>query len=242
MVQTEDEQKMKAVVLAGGIGSRLRPLTFALPKAMIPVGEKPILEHIIEYLKKNGVQEIVIATAYLGKFIEDYFEDGSKWGVTLQYARGEKPLGTAGQLRIAESFIPETFVAMNGDILTDVSIREMVTFHRQNKGIATIAVRGYNAPLRYGIINSDHKGRILSFEEKPNLAFHMNIGLYVLEPRIFQYIEPQRAISIERETFPKLIRCGEPVYAYKTEGEYFDVADLDSLQTVDREFLNRMGI
>ncbi len=227
---------MKAVILAGGMGSRLRPYTYVLPKAMLPVGDKPILEHVIEFLKRNRVNELVVATAFHGKQIEDYFGDGSNFGVQIQYARSRKPLGTAGQLKTAEPHISETFLAMNGDILIDVDIRKLVNFHSKMTGIGTVALRHYQVPIKYGIITLGKSDRILEWKEKPELKLTMNIGLYILEPRTFSYIKQGRIESLERDTFPSMIRKGEHLYGYLSETEYYDVADIEDLKKLDSRF------
>jgi mannose-1-phosphate guanylyltransferase len=231
---------MKAVVLAGGLGTRLRPLTYVMPKAMLPVGDRPIIEHIITYLKRSSmIDEIVIATAYLGKYIEDYLNEGEDWDITIQYARGKRPLDTAGQLKTAESFIDETFVLMNGDILIEVVIAEIVQFHKTKGGIGTVALKPYSFPVKYGIIDVSAEDQIMEWREKPNLQLTMNIGLYVLEPQIFDYIPPDRPVSLEREIFPSIIASGEKLYGFKTETNYLDIGDLESLDKAHHEFLSK---
>jgi mannose-1-phosphate guanylyltransferase len=231
---------MKAVVLAGGLGTRLRPLTYVMPKAMLPVGDKPIVEHIINYLKRSSViEEVVIATAYLGKYIEDYLNAGEDWGIRIQYARGKRPLGTAGQLKTAESFIDDTFVLINGDILIEVVISDMIKFHKSKGGTGTIALKPYFLPVKYGVIDTDTDNLILNWREKPNIPLTMNIGLYVLEPKVFDYIPPDRAMSLEREVFPKIIASGEKLYGFKTETNYLDIGDLESLDKAHQEFLSK---
>ncbi|MFX1519298.1 MAG: NDP-sugar synthase [Promethearchaeota archaeon] len=231
---------MKAVVLAGGLGTRLRPLTYVMPKAMLPVGDKPIIEHILNYLKRSSaIEEVVIATAYLGKYIEDYLNAGEDWDIRIRYARGKRPLGTAGQLKTAESFIDDTFVLMNGDILIEVGISDMIKFHRTKKGIGTVALKPYFLPVKYGVIDTDTDNLILNWREKPNIPLTMNIGLYVLEPKIFDYIPSDRAMSLEREVFPKIIASGEKLYGFKTETNYLDIGDLESLDKAHQEFLSK---
>jgi mannose-1-phosphate guanylyltransferase len=230
---------MKAVVLAGGLGTRLRPLTYVMPKAMLPVGDRPIIEHIINYLKNGMIDEIIIATAYLGKYIEDYLNEGEDWDVHIQYARGKRPLGTGGQLKTAESFIDDTFVLMNGDILIEVLISEMVQFHKAKGGLGTVALKPYFFPVKYGIIDVTADNLIMEWREKPNIRLTMNIGLYVLEPKIFDYIPPDCPVSLERETFPKVIESGEKLYGYTTETNYLDIGDIESLDKAQQEFLSK---
>ena len=234
---------MKAVVLAGGLGTRLRPLTYVMPKAMLPVGDKPIIEHILNYLKKShAIDEVIIATAYLGKYIEDYLNSGEDFNISIRYARGKRPLGTAGQLKSAESFIDDTFLLMNGDILIEVIISDMIKFHKSKRGVGTVALKPYFLPVKYGVIDTDTDNLILNWREKPNIPLTMNIGLYVLEPKIFDYIHPERPMSLEREIFPKIIDAGEKLYGFMTETNYLDIGDLESLDKAHQEFLSKFTL
>lgn len=234
---------MKAVVLAGGLGTRLRPLTYVMPKAMLPVGDKPIIEHIVNYLRQStAIDEIIIATAYLGRYIEDYLNEGEDWDITIKYARGKRPLGTAGQLKTAESFINDTFVLINGDILIEVNISDMIDFHNSKKGIGSVALKPYFLPVKYGVIDTNTDNLILNWREKPNIQLTMNIGLYVLEPKIFEYILSDRPMSLEREIFPKVISAGEKLYGFKTETNYLDIGDLESLDKAHQEFLSKFTL
>jgi len=230
------------VILAGGMGSRLRPYTYITPKAMLPVGDRPILEHIIDYLKKNGIRELVVATAYHGKQIEDYFGDGSEFDVDIHYARAKKPLGTAGQLKTAEAYVSETFLAMNGDILIDVNVRKLVAFHTRMAGIGTVALRHYQVPIKYGIVTLSSSERIAEWREKPQLKLIMNIGLYTLEPEVFSYIKPGRPVSLERDTFPLLIRKGKRLHGYLSETKYYDIADVEDLRRLESHFPTKYEI
>jgi len=141
---------VKAVILAGGLGTRLLPLTKKTPKPMLPLGKKPILEHLIEWNKKNGVKSIVLCVSYLRKTIEDYFEDGKKFGVNIEYAISNKPLATAGQLKTAEEFIDDTFVCVYGDSIFDFSLRNMIKQHKSKKSFVTMGLNEYKTNLEYG--------------------------------------------------------------------------------------------
>lgn len=215
----------------------MRPLTYLMPKAMVPVGDKPILQHIIEYLKRNKIIDIIVATAYHGQQIEEYFGDGSDFGVGIQYARAKRPLGTGGQLKTAEDFVHDTFLTLNGDILVDVNVQDLIRFHAEKSPTATIAIRHYSLPVRYGVVQLDETQRITRWEEKPELKFQVNVGLYVFEPKIFKFIPKGQSTSLEREVFPTLIKAGERVEGYLADTEYFDISDLESLEKVDRLFL-----
>ncbi|HXQ91766.1 MAG TPA: nucleotidyltransferase family protein [Nitrososphaerales archaeon] len=225
---------MKAVVLAGGLGSRLRPLTYIMPKAMLPVANKPILEHIIEFLKKYDIKEVIVATGYLGRIIEDYFKDGSKWGVSISYTEA-RPLGTAGQLRTAEKELSETFLAMNGDILVDVNLTSMKKQHARSSAIATVAVKEYQYKLKYGILEFGSDNVVKKWFEKPTQSSWMNIGLYVMEPEILKNIPAEKTCSLEYDVFPKIIARGHKMSAFRTKTDYLDIGDLQSLDAANQD-------
>ena len=227
------------MILAGGIGRRLRPLTYVLPKPMIPVGDKPLLEHQIEYFKRHSIRKFVIATGYLGKIIEDYFEDGARWNVEIKYARGNRPLGTAGQLKTAEPFINGTFVAINGDIIISVDLRKMIAFHQKSEAFSTIALRPFRTRVPYGIIKLREENRIESWQEKPEIDLIMNVGLYVLEREVFCLIPADHVASLERETFPMMINKGYKLLGFISDTEYFDVTDMNALEKVNNRFFDR---
>jgi mannose-1-phosphate guanylyltransferase len=161
---------MKAVILAGGLGTRLQPYTFFIPKPMLPLGNKPLLEHIIEWLTRgNTINEIVVCVSYLHRTIEDYFEDGSRLGIKIKYARSDRPLATAGQLKTAEPLIDDTFVCVYGDAVYEFPINSMIEEHRNSKAFVTMALLSYKAKLKYGFIDLDEKSRIVSWRENPEI-------------------------------------------------------------------------
>ena len=169
------------VVMAGGQGTRLRPHTENCPKPLLPVGGKPMLEHIIERAKEEGFNNFILAIHYLGHMIEEYFEDGSKWGVNIDYLREDKPLGTAGALSLLQSCPTEPFLVSNGDVLTDIHYGELLDFHLSHDAIATMAVRQHEWQHPFGVVRT--KGvDIIGFDEKPITHSHINAGIYVLEP------------------------------------------------------------
>ena len=226
---------MKAVILAGGLGTRLRPLTYVMPKAMLPVGNKPILEHTIEFLKSKGIKEIILATGYLGKIVEEYFGDGSKWDVSIKYKLA-RPLGTAGQLKTASDEISDTFLAMNGDILVNVDIDSMRRQHSETNASVTVAVREFQYQLKYGILDFDGNNVVHSWNEKPTKSSWMNIGLYLMEPRILNLIPNETAYSLEHEVFPKVIESGPHLFSFKTATSYLDIGDLASLDAANQKY------
>ncbi|MCE2614501.1 MAG: nucleotidyltransferase family protein, partial [Nitrosopumilus sp. (ex Thoosa mismalolli)] len=178
---------MKAVILAGGLGTRLQPYTTFLPKPMLPLGEKPILEHLVDWNRKNGVKSIVLCVSYLRRTIEDYFEDGKRFGVDIEYAVSNKPLATAGQLKTAEEFLDETFVCMYGDSIFDFSLRSMIKDHLKRKSFVTMSLHEYKTNLPYGVIETTKNGKVTSWNEKPEIKANINMGCYVMEPGVLKF-------------------------------------------------------
>jgi len=233
---------MKAAILAGGIGTRMRPLTYVIPKAMLPIGGRPLLEHTIRYLKEYGITEVVVCVAYLKNHIIDYFKDGESLGAKIQYAGAEMPLGTAGQLKTAEKFISETFLAMNGDIISSLNLRKLIDFHEKSGGIGAIALKRFEVPVPYGFIEVDAKSNIQRFTEKPTLTFSANAGIYVLKPKVFDYIPKNQIASLETETFPTLLKNGEKLNGYYEDAYWADVGTITDFERVDKELLSRFYI
>ncbi len=218
---------MKAVILVGGEATRLRPLTYNTPKAMVPVLNKPFLEHVIGHLSEHQVKDIVLAQGRLSQPIEGYFGDGSRFGVRLIYLRENKPLGTGGAIKNAEGYLDETFLVLNGDIFTDLDITAMISFHRERKAKVTIALTPVDDPTSYGLIEIDDRGRITRFLEKPKrseITTNMiNAGTYVLEPDVLSQIPPQVKFSIEHELFVKLPDPQIPAYAFDSPAYWMDI-------------------
>jgi len=231
---------MEVVILAGGIGSRMRPLTYVIPKAMLPIGGRPLLEHMIRYLKGYGLRDFVVCVAYLKNNVIEYFKNGEGLGVNIQYAESEMPLGTGGQLKTAEKFVTGRFLAMNGDIVTSLNIHNLLEFHKKHGGIGTIALKKFEVSVPYGHIElGEDNSTIRRFAEKPVFSFMANAGVYAFEPRIFGYIPQNRVVSIERETFPTLIENGEKLNGYYEEAYWADVGTLTDFERVDKELLTK---
>lgn len=228
---------MKAVILAGGIGTRMRPLTYVVPKAMLPIGGKPLLEHMVRYLREYDITEVIVCVAYLKTHIMDYFKDGKNIGAKIRYAEAETPLGTAGQLKTAEKHVSDTFLAMNGDIITSLNLGKLIDFHEKMRGVGTIALKKFEVQVPYGHVEIDAKSAIKKFAEKPTFSFLANAGIYILEPKIFNYISPNKAVSLERETFPTLLKTGEKLNGYYEEAYWADVGTITDFERVDKEFL-----
>ena len=229
---------MKAVILAGGIGTRMRPLTYVIPKAILPIGGKPLLEHMIRYLKEYGITEAIVCVAYLKNQIMDHFKDGRDLGTEIQYAESDMPLGTAGQLKTAEKYVSDTFVAMNGDIITSLNLGKLINFHKKMGGIGTIALKKFEVPVPYGHIEVDANSNIERFTEKPTFSFMANAGIYVLQPKIFRYIPQNRVASLEKETFPTMLEKGEKLSGYYEDVYWADVGTITDFERVDKELLS----
>jgi mannose-1-phosphate guanylyltransferase len=218
---------MKALFLAGGFGTRLKPITNDLPKPMVPIMGKPLLERNVESLKKHGIDEVVLSTCYKPHKIEKYFEDGKRLGVKISYISEDVPLGTAGAIKNAQRFFDDTFLVFNADILSDIDISEMISFHKAKGALATIAVTQVDNPSAYGVIEHDQNGFITAFKEKPqpheSCSNLINAGVYIFEPQLLNEIPCGRAVSIERETYPLLLQKGFKIAVYNRCSYWLDL-------------------
>lgn len=218
---------MRAVVLVGGEGTRLRPLTYTTPKQLLPVAEVPLIERVLATLALHGIDHAVLSLGYRPDAFMDAYPDGSVAGVKLSYAVEQEPLDTAGAIRFAaeEAELSETFVVMNGDVLTDLDVSELVEVHRRRGAEATIALTPVDDPSRYGVVATDPEGRVEAFVEKPPPGQaptnYVNAGTYVLEPEVLERIAPGRPVSIERETFPRLVADGT-LFAVPSDAYWLD--------------------
>ena len=216
---------MKAVILAGGKGTRLRPLTERLPKPMVPIMGKPLLERTLEVLKLHGVDEIVLSTCYKADAIKDYFGDGSDMGIKIHYAYEDFPLGTGGAIKNSEKYFDDTFFVLNADIVSNINFSEMLRFHKRKKADVTIAVTHVANPSAYGVIEYDNDDFAISFREKPKeiVSHYINAGVYIFEPDVLKKIPSRRAVSVEREVFPKLLERGRKIAVYKGCNYWLDI-------------------
>lgn len=218
---------LKAIILAGGEGTRLYPLTYSIPKPMLPVLNRPFLEHTIVYLKKYGVDSIILALSYLPKVIQNYFGDGSNLGAQLIYAVESSPLGTAGAVKNAERYLNSTFAVLNGDIFTDLDIADMLAYHQHKRAKATIALTWVDNPCAFGVVETDSDGRVQHFIEKPSpdrvTTNWINAGIYILEPEVLERVPAGSHYMFEKGLFPLLLELGEPVYGYLFSGYWLDM-------------------
>ena len=233
---------MKAVIMAGGIGSRLRPLTCDLPKPMVPIIGKPAMQHGIELLRKHGIKDIAATLMYMPGVIKNYFKDGRDFRVNLNYFIEETPLGTAGSIKNASEFLNEPFIILSGDAVTDLDISACMRFHKQKGGGVTMVLKREPSPLSYGVVLLDSEGRVCRFVEKPSwsevTANTVNTGIYILEPEILDYIPSERAMDFGKELFPELLRRGVPMYGYITEDYWCDIGDSSAYFNAHTAFLS----
>ena len=220
---------LKAVILVGGPGTRLQPLTYDTPKAMVPVLNKPFLAHTIAYLKQFGIEDIILALNYLHETIQGYFGDGSQFGVRLAYCVEEEPMGTAGAVKNAGAYLDSTFVVLNGDVFTDLDIADMLACHSNNGAKATISLQWVEDPSAFGVVETDDDRRVRRFIEKPPRAEAttnwINAGTYILEPEVLELVPSSSHYMFEKGLFPRLLELDEPVYGYPFSGYWLDMGN-----------------
>ena len=233
---------MKAVIMAGGEGTRLRPLTSNAPKPMLPLVNRPMMEHVVELLKRHGIDDIVVTVAFMASAIRTYFGDGSEYGVKMIYATEESPLGTAGSVRNAMRHLDERFLVISGDVLTDIDLGAIVEFHTKQEAMATIGLVHVENPLEFGIVITREDGRIERFLEKPTwgqvFSDTINTGIFVLEPEIFDHIAADRPVDFSSEVFPELLAGDIPLYGAIAEGYWEDVGTLDAYVRAHKDILD----
>ncbi|MEB3188149.1 MAG: mannose-1-phosphate guanyltransferase [bacterium] len=233
---------MKAVLMAGGSGTRLRPLTCDIPKPMVPMLNRPMAEHIIGLLKRHGITEILVTLYYLPQVIQNYFGDGRDFGVRITYSVEEKmPLGTAGSVKAIESFLDDTFIVISGDSLTDLDLTAAVEYHRRKQAQATLVLHRVENPLEFGVVITDDEGRIERFLEKPSssevFSDTINTGIYILEPEVLSLLEPDREFDFSKDLFPMLLHRRDPLYGYIAEGYWEDVGNLQAYRQAHYDIL-----
>lgn len=231
---------MKAVILAGGLGTRLQPYTTFLPKPMLPLGEKPILEHLIDWTRKNGVKSVVLCVSYLRKTIEDYFEDGKRFGVSIEYAVSNRPLATAGQLKTAEKFIDDTFVCMYGDSIFDFNLRNMINQHKKKKSFVTMSLYEYKTNLPYGVIETTKTDKVIAWNEKPEIKANINMGCYVMEPEVMDMIPKNIPYGMD-DVIKKAMAKKKLVSSIVSKKGFLDIGNKASYKKANQEYLQKLG-
>jgi len=233
---------MKAVVMAGGEGTRLRPLTSNQPKPMVPIVGKPCMEHIVELLKRHGFEDVIVTVAFLPQAIRSYFGGGESLGIDLGYSVEESPLGTAGSVKRAAGRLDDTFLVISGDALCDVDLTGLIAAHREKQASVTIGLKSVENPLEFGIVVTDEDGRVERFLEKPSwgqvFSDTINTGIYVLEPEVLKHIPQDRPYDFSKELFPLLLEMGRPIYGHVFDGYWQDIGNLDQYRQANFDALD----
>lgn len=233
---------MKAVIMSGGFGTRLRPLTCNIPKPMVPMMNKPMMQHIVDLLKKHGITEIVSTLFYQPDIITGHFGDGSKYGIKMQYRKADADYGTAGSVRNAADFLDERFIIISGDVLTDFDLTKAIEFHEQKKAKATLVLTRATNPLAFGVVITDNGGKITRFLEKPSwgevFSDTINTGIYIIEPEVLKLIPYQKEFDFSKNLFPAMLEQDMGLYGYIAEGYWRDVGNLNEYQEAHLDALD----
>src|SRR5438477_3208408 len=215
--------------MAGGEGTRLRPLTSNQPKPMVPIVGKPCMEHILELLKVHGFEDVIVTVAFLPQAIRSYFGDGDALGLRVSYSVEESPLGTAGSVRLAADQLDETFLVISGDALCDIDLTALIDFHKEKGAAVTIGLKSVDNPLEFGIVVTDEDGRIERFLEKPSwgqvFSDTINTGIYVMEPEALSHVPAEGPYDFSKQLFPLLLEMGRPLYGQVCDGYWQDIGN-----------------
>lgn len=225
---------MKAVILAGGLGTRLLPYTTIIPKPMFPLGGRPVLGHLIEWCKKNKIKSIVLCTSYLGKTIENYFKDGSEFGVDIQYAVSNKPLSTAGQLKSAQKYLEDTFVCMYGDSIYGFDLAKMISQHKKTRAFVTMSLFEHKTDLQYGVIDTKN-GLVTDWAEKPTIKSNINMGCYVLNYNLLDMIPAGKKYDMNI-VIKRAINSKKKISSFMIKKGFLDIGDIESYRKAQSVF------
>ena len=230
---------MKAVIMAGGFGTRIQPLTNSIPKPMLPIMNRPMMEHILKKVKSAGITDIVVLLYFKPEVITDYFKDGSDFGVNITYVKPDDDYGTAGAVKKAEKYLDETFMVVSGDLVTDFDFKEIIGYHQVKGSKLTITLTSVEDPLQFGVVITDKEGRILRFLEKPGwgevFSDTINTGIYIIEPEILKYIPENVSFDFSKDLFPLLMKQGITLYGFKAKGYWRDVGNPESYREVYKD-------
>ena len=238
---------MQAIIMAGGRGTRLRPLTNTCPKPMIPFINKPVLAHLLNLLRRHHITDIVMTVHYLAEQIEAYFGDGREWGLNIRYAYEDNPLGTAGGVKNAASFLnSDPFLVISGDIITDIDLSAATRLHQHHQGLGTLILKHVNDVRAYGAVTVDQRNRICSYSEKPHahqaIPGLINTGIYILQPTILDLMEPNQIYDFSYHIFPILLDQPEGLWGYIAKNYWSDMGTLESYrQTLEDAFLGKIN-
>ncbi|MEZ4865923.1 MAG: sugar phosphate nucleotidyltransferase [Caldilineaceae bacterium] len=232
---------MKAVVMAGGDGARLRPLTIGRPKPMVPLVNKPVMAHILDLLKQYGITDVVVTLRYLAAVVEDFIGDGSNLGMNITYVVEDSPLGTAGSVKHAASYLDDTFLVISGDAMTDFDLNQIIEAHHNHGSLATITLTRVPNPLEYGVVITNEEGSVTRFLEKPGwaelISDTVNTGIYVLEPEVLDLIPPNMSFDFSHDLFPVMLQEGLDIHGYIAEGYWCDVGNINEYQRATSDLL-----
>ena len=227
---------MRAVVLAGGKGTRLEPYTTILPKPLMPIGDMPILEVLLRQMKRAGINHVVLTVGHLASLLRAYFGDGAQWDLDITYSQEQMPLGTAGPIALVPG-LDKTFLVTNGDVLTTLDIKKLVAFHKNKGGIATIAAHQRQVRIDLGVIQWDGDERVSGYIEKPTTDYTVSMGLYVFEPRVLEYIPAGQYLDFP-DLILNLISRGEKVNGYSFDGYWMDLGRPDDYVQANQDFIS----
>ncbi len=232
---------MKAMIMAAGVGSRLMPLTLSIPKPMIPMANRPLMENTVQLLRKYGLKDIIANLHHQGDVISNYFSSGEAWGLNMQYSPELELMGTAGGVKKCEWFLDETFIVISGDALTDINLEELIKTHRQKGALATIALKPVDEVEHFGVVVTDENGRIERFQEKPRpeeaLSKTANTGIYIFEPEIFKYIPKEEFYDFGKQVFPQLVQVQAPFYGHVIDDYWCDVGSINTYRQAHADIL-----
>jgi NDP-sugar pyrophosphorylase family protein len=214
---------MKAVLMVGGKGTRVRPFSYVLPKPMLPIGERPVLELLLRQLSKNGFDEVILSLGYQADIIRSFFGDGSRFGVKLVYSEEKERLGTAGHLSLVKDKLKDTFLVMNGDVLAGIDFKDLMQKHKQSKAAMTVIFKKLITVLEYGVPEIDGEGRIVGYTERPVRESTASVGMYLMEPKVLDYIEYNKFLDMP-DLIKKLIASKEKVYPYFLNGTWLHLS------------------
>lgn len=235
--------EIKAVIMSGGKGTRLRPLTCNIPKPMVPIMNRPVMEYSVKLLKSHGIEDIAVTLYYMPSSIIDYFRNGEQFGVRMNYYIEESPLGTGGSVKNAEEFLDSTFLVVSGDAFTNMDFQKALDFHKKKKSKATLVLKREPIPLEYGVVITDENGRITRFLEKPSwgevFSDTINTGIYILEPEVLDYYKKGENFDFSKDLFPRLLKDNVPMYGYVTEEYWNDIGDINSYVKTHEDLLNK---
>lgn len=231
---SSESKIIRAVILAGGKGTRLAPYTRIIPKPLMPIGDKPILEIMLRQMKRAGIRQVTLTVGYLGDLLRLFFLDGKRLGLKIDYVQEEKPLGTSGPLANVKG-LTTTFLVTNGDVLTDMDFVELIAYHREQGAIATIATHKRKVSINLGVVESDKDNVVIDYLEKPDFNYLVSMGVYVFEPRVLKYIPRDEYLDFP-DLVRKLIEAGEKVSSYPYKGYWEDLGRPDDYERASVDF------